>query len=165
MDNKLSTTPVGLLAALNSTASERKFFADKVIDAILDGNVHPHDVQISFKCLEEMIKQVTTAPAFKEASLTEAAKHGKSTFRIHNASLTVMEAGTKYDYSAAGDPVWERLKAAADYAAAVLKEREEFLKKIPASGAVITDPDTGETKHVFPPPKTSTTTVAVKLNK
>ena len=50
-----------------------------------------------------------------------------------------------------------------DLAKAKLDERETFLKSLPASGQQVVNEDTGETYKIYPPLKSSTTSVTVKL--
>jgi hypothetical protein len=55
------------------------------------------------------------------------------------------------------------LQLKAELATKALKERQDFLKVVPVAGVLFTDEITGETYKIYPPSKTSTTSVAVTL--
>ena len=74
------------------------------------------------------------------------------------AQLSIMEAGTKYDYST--DPTWRELNMIAEDAIEARKARETLLKAIP-SGQTLMNSE-GEIT-AFAPIKTSTSTFMVKL--
>jgi hypothetical protein len=69
-----------------------------------------------------------------------------------------MEAGTKYNYKACGDPVWNDLDKQVSELTAKRKERETLLK---AAKEGFVDQNTGV--FVGPVPKSSTTVVACRI--
>jgi hypothetical protein len=127
------------------------------------------------KCIEEVVKQLTSMPAYKAIVLDDAEKHGKS-FQYHNAKVDIREVGVKYDYSGCGSSILAELYRKQEAINDEIKEWEAYLKAIPASGVVnfvqkrYENPDgsvviesTGEVETHYPPAKTSTTSVAVTL--
>jgi len=150
-----------ILALFETTKSERLAFVNSIIESVIEGKVDPLQAHLQVKAMEEIIKTITDNPVYKDAILDEAMKYGK-TFTRHNAEVQIKEVGVKYDYSNCGDPTYEllaKLKADID---AQLKEREAFLKAIPKAGQDIITPE-GEVVNIFPPSKSSITSVTVKL--
>jgi hypothetical protein len=69
----------------------------------------------------------------------------------------------EYSYENCGDAIYDSLNQKAESINSDLKSRESFLKTIPISGIQILDESTGEMITVYPPAKSSTTTIAVTL--
>lgn len=73
------------------------------------------------------------------------------------------ETGTSYDFSQCNDPILEMLEAEYTASANSLKERKEFLKKVPSAGLEIRFLD--ELVTVYPPSKSSRSSFKVQLPK
>ena len=125
---------------------------------ILSGDHNPLDIEIRLKAMEELVKQLRGDTETKAAVIAEAEKYGKS-FEYGGCKISIREGGVKYDYAATGDSEWAILEAQAKEIGEKKKMREKFLQSIPPAGTV--SPETGE--HIYPPAKTSQTTVAVTL--
>lgn len=76
--------------------------------------------------------------------------------RIYGATVSVMEAGARYDFSVCQDPQWDELSNRIEALKKELKQRENYLKGISGSETVV-DEETGDINKLFPPKKTSTT--------
>lgn len=101
----------------------------------------------------------------REMVRTEVAKYGKDGFVTkRGAKFQLAEVGYKYDYEACGDPVYEELASALEFAKEQLKARQEFLMNVPKEGLDIITPE-GQVVQVFPPNKTSTSSYKVTLPK
>jgi hypothetical protein len=148
------------LQLFETTKSERQAFVSDVIAKIDNGLTNPLNVHIQVKCLEDIIKQLTSNQVYKDVVLTEAGKYGKS-FEYQNSRIDIREVGVKYDYSRTGDPVIAELLQQQEELEKKIKERQEFLKAIPKEGQQILIDD--EVVFLFPPFKTSTTSVSVSL--
>jgi hypothetical protein len=159
----------------HTTKEERTAVVREIFQEVLEGRINPMELHIRMKCIEEVVKQLTSMPAYKAIVLDDAEKHGKS-FQYHNAKVDIREVGVKYDYSQCGNSqlaeLYEKQEAIND----AIKEWEAYHKAIPASGATnfvhkrYVNPDgsvviesTGEVETHYPPAKTSTTSVAVTL--
>ena len=59
--------------------------------------------------------------------------------------------------------VYQMLDQKLESVANEVKQREAFLKTVPAKGMIITDELSGETFTVYPPAKSSSTSIAVTL--
>lgn len=73
------------------------------------------------------------------------------------------EVGIKYNFSQCNDPVLVELEANAKDALEKLKERQDFLKKLPAAGIEIRHED--ELVAIYPPSKSSTSSYKITLPK
>jgi len=154
---KLATTTD--LSLFETTKAERQDFAQYVVNGLKDGLSDPLKVHLQVKCMEDLIKQITSHPEYKDLTLDEAAKYGKS-FEMHNAKFEVKEMGVKYDYSACGDPVYNELSEKMAELEKELKDRQAFLKAVkPGTEILVED----EVVVLYPPVKTSTTSITVNL--
>ena len=147
------------LSLFETTKAERQDFAQSVINGLKEGNSDPLKVHLQVKCLEDLIKQITTHPEYKDLTLDEATKYGKS-FELHNAKFEIKEMGVKYDYSTCGDPVYNDLTQKLAELEKEIKDRQAFLKAVkPGTEILIED----EVIVLYPPVKTSTTSITVNL--
>ena len=147
------------LSLFETTKAERQDFAQYVVNGLKDGLSDPLKVHLQVKCMEDLIKQITSHPEYKDLTLDEAAKYGKS-FEMHNAKFEVKEMGVKYDYSACGDPVYNELSQKMAELEKELKDRQAFLKAVkPGTEILVED----EVVVLYPPVKTSTTSITVNL--
>ena len=160
MTTELSTTSI--LSLFETTKEERQSFCIDIVSRLENGEADPLKVHLQIKSAEDLIKKLNENTIYKSLLLEAAQKYGKS-FEFGNAKFETKEVGTKYDYSQCNDPKYTELARQSEKVTAELKAHETFLKTVPAAGLLITDPDTGETNTVYPPSKTSTTSVAVTL--
>lgn len=144
------------------TKQERTTWVQSIIDQINEGIVSPLSIHTQVKCLEDMLKELTCNETYKASCLDEAAKHGKA-FELYNAKFSVREVGVKYDYSQCGDNVLNELVAKQQQIDELVKARQKMLQTVSEKGMVITDEESGETFTVYPPAKSSSTSVAVTL--
>lgn len=148
------------LSLFETSKEERQQFAIQVANNLMEGMADPLKVHLQVKCMEDIIKQLTSNSIYKTMVLSEAQKYGK-TFDQHNAKFEIKEMGVKYDYSNCNDPVYNELQDKLAALESEIKFRQAFLKAIPLSGQEIVIDD--ELVKVYPPSKTSTTTVTVNL--
>jgi hypothetical protein len=145
---------------LETSKIERSNFVQQVIEALENGEANPLHVHLQVKCTEELIKGILSNDRYKELTVSEAEKHGKS-FEFHNAGVQIKETGVKYDFTVCNDEIWNELNSQIEALEKVKKDREEFLKTISGSLEVITKH--GEVVNIYPPAKSSTTSIAVTL--
>ena len=154
-------TTTGILSLFETSKLQRSIFVTDVLNRIENGTVEPIKVHLQLKAMEEIVKTLNTNERYKELLLDAAEKNGKK-FMAFNAEFSIKEMGTRYDYSQCGDADLLAMLASIETITAAVKERQEYLKKIPAAGVQQIDAN-GEVITLFPPTKTSTTTVAVSL--
>ena len=148
------------LSLFETSKEERQQFAIQVTNNLMEGLADPLKVHLQVKYMEDIIKQLTSNSVYKTMVLTEAQKYGK-TFDQHNAKFEIKEMGVKYDYSNCNDPLYKELEFLLENIETRIKERQLFLKSITQSGQEILVDD--EVVKVYPPSKSSTTTVTVNL--
>lgn len=146
----------------HTTKEERTQVVREIFNELLEGRINPMELHIRMKSIEEVVKQLTSMPAYKAIVLDDAEKHGKS-FQYHNAKVDIREVGVKYDYSGCGSEVLAKLYEHQERFSAVIKEHETYHKGLPSSGIQVVIQSTGEVETHYPPAKTSTTSVAVTL--
>lgn len=161
MDNQLTTTSI--LALFETNKEQRLSFCNDMLSRIDSGEVDPLTVHLQVKCMEDIVKLLTSNNVYKKSILDAAEKFGQKTFQFHEAKIEIKEVGVKYDYSKCGDTVFELLESKSESAAADLKQRQEFLKTVPVKGMTTLDEITGEMITVYPPSKSSTTLPVVTL--
>lgn len=147
------------LSLFETTKAERQDFAQSVVNGLKEGLSDPLKVHLQVKCMEDLIKQITSHPDYKDLTLDEAAKYGKS-FEHYNAKFEIKEMGVKYDYSNCGDPIYNQLAEELAELEKKVKDRQAFLKAVqPGTELLIED----EVVVLYPPIKTSTTSITVNL--
>jgi hypothetical protein len=146
----------------HTTKEERTVVVREIFQELLEGRINPMELHIRMKCLEEVVKQLTSMPAYKAIILDDAEKHGKS-FQYHNAKVDIREVGVKYDYTGCGSSALAELYRKQEAINYAIKEFEAYLRPLPTSGLQVLNQSTGEVETHYPPAKTSTTSVAVTL--
>jgi hypothetical protein len=144
----------------HTTKEERTEVVREIFQELLEGRINAMELHIRMKCIEEVVKQLTSMPAYKAIVLDDAEKHGKS-FQYHNAKIDIREVGVKYDYSKCGSSELSELYVHAANVDSRIKVLESYLKPLPFSGIQVINQSTGEVETHYPPAKTSTTSVAV----
>ncbi len=157
---QLST--VNILNLFETSKRERQSFVDDLINRIEDGQVEALRVHLQAKCMESILKDLFASDTYRDYLLSEAEKNGKK-FSYHNSEFSIKEVGTAYDFSKCEDTELVALMEQQDMIKKLVDVRKDFLKTVPQTGLVVTNEDTGETFKVYPPAKTSTTSVAVSL--
>lgn len=160
MNQELQST--NLLSLFDTTKAERQAFVNDVLTNLDGGIIDPLKVHLQVKAMESIIEGLTKSDTYKSFVLDAAQKYGSKSFEFGNASIQIKEAGTKYDYSQCGDPVYDRLEKEAQEANEKLKARQKFLQTINGFITVL-DEETGQVLCLYPPSKTSSTTVSVTL--
>lgn len=171
MTQELTTTSI--LALFETDKSQRESFVADIVNRLENGDINPLKVHLQVKAMEEIIdrltnttekgKQAEAAKKYRNLLLSEAEKQEAKKFSLYNASFEIKEVGTKYNYSQCSDPELAELEAQMTAINEKLKERQKFLQTVPSKGLPIVNEETGETYTVYPPSKSSTTSVTVSL--
>ena len=152
---------VSYLNVMPNTKAQIKNFANQVVSMVESGNENALKVFATLKGIDETCKAINKQ--ILAYALDEAEKYSEKTIKAFNCEITKKEVGVKYDYSVCNDAVWNRLNERLFEIKDMMKAREKMLKSI--NGSIhITDEDTGEIAEVFPPAKTSTSSLSIKLN-
>ena len=135
--------------------------ARQVVNDLAEGKADPVQTHYNIKCIEELVKNILNDGQYKAMVLNEAEKHGKS-FEFQNSKIEIKETAVRYDFTVCNDPEWLKLEAEILALKDKQKERELFLKTLKPEGIDIVD-ENGEVYTMYPPAKSSTTSVSVTL--
>lgn len=152
-----------ILSTLPLTNADIKEMATEIVVAIADGEVSALKVAQQVSAMEKIVKAVKEDAVYKRVVLSEAEKEDSKTFGKFGAQFQVKEVGVKYDYSNCGDAVYNALQDELKDLQSRIKQREEMLKGMPKDGTLVVNEDTGEMYTIYPPVKSSTTSVSVTI--
>lgn len=102
--------------------------------------------------LEELEKEL------KPYGINELNQYDKQEADLLGVTMKVVEAGVKNDFSSTTS--WVAQKAIVDAENVKLKEIETLAKGTKGT-LIVVDPETGETHNIYPPVKTSTTSIRI----
>lgn len=174
MTTEITTTSI--LSLFETTKEQRKSFVDDVINRVENGDIDPIKTLVQVKSMEDICNRLTSksektnkdnfveAKRFNDLLLESAEKYGAKTFQSFNGKFEIKETGVKYDFSKCEDLFLFSLYEKQKSIEALVKERESFLKTVPQKGMIVTDEESGETFTVYPPSKSSTTSLATILS-
>lgn len=114
---------------------------------------------------EYFIKELRANDKLKDAIRVEVDRYGGKHQLSNGAIIEAAEVGTTYDYSFCKDEVLNKLLEQQTEINNKIKERMKFLQRIPSTGLVVAEEDTGEIITLYPPFKTSTSGYKVTLPK
>lgn len=168
----MELTTTSILALFETSKEQRQSFINDLLGRIDSGAADPLKVHLQIKCIEDIVKQLTSldektnknieaARRYRAHLLDAAERYGKK-FELFNAEFAVKETGSKYDYSRCNDNELLDLYKQQEWLKAKIKAKEDLLKTLPAAGLTKVD-DSGEVYTIYPPSKSSTTSVTVTL--
>lgn len=160
--NGYSSTALRLFDGLTKSAL-KEIAAAAVNNVLANGN--PLEAAESLSAMELFIKGMKSDKRFTDYVREETGKHPKGFTANSGAKIELSEVGSSYDFSQCGDVVLEMLEADFYKAENNLKERKEFLKKVPIAGVDVIVPYSGEVIKVYPPSKSSTSSYKITLAK
>lgn len=173
MNTELTATSI--IALFDTNKEQRRSFITNLIEDLDNGKVDPLKIHYQVKCIEKIIDELTNtdekknkdgfgiAKRYKALVLDAAEKFGSKEFEFCNSKIKIGEVGSKYDYSQCGDVELADWNIKAAEIKAKIDARQKLLQSVPQKGMMITNEETGETFNVFPPSKSSTTSVIVTL--
>lgn len=115
--------------------------------------------------MELLIKEIKSSKDWIDCIRTEIAKFGKDFKTSSGTKIELAEVGVKYDYTSCNDIVLNELQKESDLLSEKIKERQTFLKSVSQSGMEYLEPLTGELVKIYPPTKTSTSSVKTTIAK
>jgi hypothetical protein len=125
-----------------------------------DGLINPLELLTKIRATEKVLNGVLAN--IKDQIVTEALKYGKEPIIVNGVEMKIQEAGVKYDYSKCNHPEYNILVNQKNHISDQMKDLEGILKANKTSWEHV-DTMTGETFTIYPPIKTSTTTVITKI--
>jgi hypothetical protein len=114
--------------------------------------------------MEFFIKELKNNPEYVDYLRYEVAKYGGGHTTPSGTRIELAEVGTKYDYVFCEDDILNDMTIQREALDEQIKERQEFLKRLPSEGIdIITN--YGEVKRIFPPSKSSTSSIKCTISK
>ena len=114
--------------------------------------------------MEFFIKELKNNPEYVDFLRYEVAKYGGGHTTPSGTRIELAEVGTKYDYVFCEDDILNDMTIQRLALEEQIKERQEFLKRLPSEGIdIITN--YGEVKRIYPPSKSSTSSIKCTIQK
>ena len=143
--------------------SELTRIADNCVNELLDNGRILETHEFITK-MEFFIKRLKDNPEYYNYLSYEVAKYGSAHTTSTGTKLELAEVGVKYDYVFCEDDTYNELIVKQMALDEQIKERQKFLKTIPVEGLEIVTQD-GEMKRIYPPSKSSTSSVKTTISK
>ena len=112
--------------------------------------------------MDMLVKEIKDNDNYRNYIYNEVSKYGKSHTTESGTKIELAEVGTKYDYSLTGDLILKELEEQKTILDAKIKERQTFLKAISKPIEVLF---ADEVVTLYPPAKTSTSSVKITISK
>jgi len=144
------------------TKSQLKFIAEDLAEKLTESGKLIESIE-TFAKVEWLIKELKSNSDYIDALRDEVAKFGKQVVTSYGTKIELAEVGTKYDYTNCGDLEYNQLMQQMESLETAIKERQTWLKSIPASGMDILIGD--EVCRVYPPSKSSTSSIKTTIAK
>jgi len=142
-----------------------KIIAEQTAQDIIDNGKDVLLIADTIAKIELFIKELKSSPEYMDYLITEVSKYGKGMTTNTGTKLELAEVGTKYDFSQCNDPYLVRLESEFAVLEQKIKDRKDMLKTLSPEGIIIFDEETGEGDTVYPPSKTSKSSVKCTIIK
>lgn len=156
--------PINDSILLRDSESYTKERVNNIVQNTLDqlqiGTLSALDIKLRLKFFENIVKEFGKTSLDKFAR-EEAEKYGAK-FDLKGAKIELAETGSKYDYSKCNDTVYNDLITEQTILDGKVKDRETFLKAIKDKLTIVNE-DSGEITEIYPPVKSSTSSIKVTL--
>lgn len=146
---------------LSKTAANE--LAEELFNQIQEGESDPLVILARLQFISFAVDEAITK--IRKTAVSEVEKYGnegRSGVVKHGVTFRIKEVGVRYDYK--NTQRWNEIKAEEDKIAESRKDLETRLKTLKSKETVVNE-DTGETFELFPPLKSSSTTVEITLPK
>lgn len=167
---ELINKPLQTISLFELDKAGREEFIVQLVEAMDAGQVEPILVHLQVKGMEKIIDNLTEtdekknplalqAKRYKSLVLESVKTYGNKDVQFKNGKFDIKEVGVKYDYSQCNDPELAEWSTQASELAEKIKAKQKFLQTIPQKGLLVTNEETGETNTIYPPSRSSTTSV------
>jgi hypothetical protein len=144
------------------TKSQLKIIAEDSVERLTESGKLIESIE-TFAKIEWLIKEIKSNHNYIDSLRDEVSKHGKQVVTSYGTKIELAEVGTKYDYTNCGDSVLIELINELESLEMEIKERQTWLKSVPASGVDIIVND--EVCRIYPPSKSSTSSIKTTIAK
>lgn len=134
-------------------------YVNSMIEAVENGEISPMDLYVNLKKAGKIIDSVLDSETVKESVTREYQRYGTREVDYKGGTLVQSETGVKFDYSGCQDRVITELELMKKELDEKIKARQKYLKTLPPEGVTIVDEETGEVNTLYPPSRSSLTTI------
>jgi len=142
--------------------SQLNIIAEDSVGKLIDSGMLLDSIE-AFSKMEYLIKEIKSNATFIDVARDEVSKYGKTYTTPTGTKIELAEVGVKYDFSNCGDVILLKLLKEQESLENAIKDRKEFLKRMPESGMEILFED--EVIKVYPPSKSSTSSLKTTIAK
>jgi hypothetical protein len=114
--------------------------------------------------MEFFMKELKNNPEYIDFLRYEISKYGGTHTTPSGTRIELAEVGTKYDYVFCEDDILNDMVISRLALDEQIKERQEFLKHLPSEGIEVIS-QYGEVKRIYPPSKSSTSSIKCTISK
>jgi len=142
-----------------------KTIADQTAQDIINNGKDVILIADTIAKIELFIKELKATPEYLDYLILEVSKYGKGMTTSTGTKLELAEVGTKYDFSKCNDAEIIQMEYDLILLEERIKDRKDFLKSIDKSGIQTIGEGTGEVITLYPPSKTSKSSVKTTIIK
>lgn len=142
-----------------------KVIAEQTAQDIIDNGQDVIKIADTIAKIEFFIAELKKSPEYLDYLIYEVSKFGKGMTTSTGTKLELAEVGVKYDFSQCNDSELKKMEQEFEVLEEKIKSRKDFLKTLSASGITVLDEETGETITLYPPSKTSKSSVKTTILK
>jgi hypothetical protein len=143
-----------------TTKTELQMAAVNIIQDLQDGNVNAMELLKNFKMIEKL--QELVKDQLIKSVLNETSKYKETEIEYAGVTFKKAEVGTVYDFSGCNDETYNNILEQEKILKVEKEKRAKFLKAIDGKLTQL-DEDSGEFVDIFPPVKTSSSSVQVLI--
>ncbi len=135
-------------------------FANQIVFEYKTGNKNPFDYLGELEFISQAIDKAKSE--IRESIIDELSNHPGNVKNRNGIQFKLKESGVKYDY--ASTKKWNELNDEMEQMKTQIKDLETHLKSLKAKQTMV-DESTGELIELFPPIKSSKTTIEITIPK
>jgi len=157
MEDNKTISVLDTTSFLKLSKADLKTRAEQAIQAVKDGWVSPIEASVMIKKTEEVLGFMKDE--IKPLALSEMTEKSRSEYGV---DITKSMLGVKYDFGVCNDSQWNELNEQIVALDKLKKEREKFLKTLTKKTTIVNE-DTSEIEELYPPVKTGTEGLTLKV--
>ncbi len=148
------------IISLPANRMDIALYAERINDALENGEINPFDVLRAFKGIEKLYEAVK--PVLDPLVLIEADKYNEATIDLRGCKFTKKNGPSTYDYSNCNDSEYKILLEYKNEYEKKLKERMTFLQSLPGMIELVSE-DTGDIQKIYPPARSQKSIVTTSF--
>lgn len=142
------------------TKTNVQSFANQIVFEYKTGNKNPFDYLGELEFISQAIDKAKSE--IRESMIDELSNHPGNLKTRNGIQFKLKESGVKYDYTSTEK--WNALNDEMEQMKSQIKDLESHLKSLKAKQTMV-DESTGELIELFPPIKSSKTTIEITIPK